>query len=258
MNNQDEPSNWATKDATIPLLLSGVVSVVLCGALCLVMFLSRDLLSNDLAPRLGLIEPTPGPFSCPAIPKGWKEVMHDNFNSNKYDWSLGKDTDAYADTDLRIEDGLLRFDIEANQGVFYYEYPGNKALTDFYLASEVRKVDGPRDAKYGLVFRINNDQLLFFAIQDSGRVYINARDVEGNWRDEPLFLGHSDLINVDKSNELAIFGRGSHYIFCINQYIAGQIDSADYPMGKFGLGVSLKNGGDKATFEFDDFIIYMK
>ncbi len=255
MDNQDGSPSWATKDFTIPLLLSGVVSMVVCVALCAVTYLSRDFLSNDLAPRLGLIEPTPAPISCPIIPAGWKVAMNDNFNTNKYDWSIGKDTDAYADTNLQIVDGLLRLDIKAKQGVFYYYYPDNKSLPDYYLTSQVRKVDGPTNAEYGLVFRIKDEQKLFFAINDSGSVYTRVRDAEGNWL-SPLFKGYSKNIKVGESNKLVIFEQDDHYIFCVNQYVVGEAINPDYPNGNFGVGVDLHNANDEATFEFDDFIIY--
>ncbi len=262
MNNQDESSNWATKDFTIPLLLSGVFSVVICTVLCTVIYLSRDFISNDIAPRLGLIKPTPTstpipvPISCPAIPTGWELVMNNNFNTNRYGWPVGKATDAYADTDLQVIDGLLRYNIKAHQGVYYPQTPGiNKAPVNFYVTTQARKVSGPQDAQYGLTFLINGNQVLFYTIQDSGRVKVDVLDTEGNWQD-PLFNGYSENIKVGESNELVIFRQGSHYTFCVNQYITREINNTDYSFGKFGLGVVLENANDEGIFEFDDFIIY--
>jgi hypothetical protein len=261
MINQNESQNWATRDFTLPLLLSGVFSTVVCIALCAVMYISRDFLNNDLAPRLGLIEPTPTlmptptPISCPAIPAGWESVMNDNFFTNKYDWSVGKKTDTYADKNLQIVDGLLRLDIKAKQGVFWHYYPDNPAITDFYLTSQVRKVDGPMDVEYGLTFRKNGNQMLFFTIQDSGIIKVHVRDTEENWL-PLLFKGYSENINVGENNELVVLGQGNHYIFCVNQYVVGETDSFDYKYGNSGIGVELENANDEATFEFDDFIIY--
>lgn len=255
MENQNEPSSWATKDFTLPLLLSGVVSTVVCVVLCGAMYVSRDYLNNDLAPQLGLVEPTPTPIPCPAIPAEWKMVMNNNFDSNKYGWHIGKKSNSYANSNLQVVDGLLRFDITAKKSVFSNWFPYQNISEDFYVTSQVRKVIGPIDAEYGLTFRINGDQILFFAIQDSGIMRVGVRDIKNKWQDN-LLIEYSEDIKASENNELVVIGLGSHYTFCINEVFVAETTNTTYQYGKIGIGVELDNINDKASIEYDDFIIY--
>ena len=185
-------------------------------------------------------------------------VMNDGFDTNRRLWPVGETSDAYADTDLQIADSLLRFNIKSHQGVYYSQSPGvNNSVQDFFVKTQVRKVSGPQDARYGLAFTTSHGQLLFFAIQDSGNVNLFVRDVDGIWQ-PPLFQGYFDKINPGEYNKLAILGDDEHYTFCINQFTAAEIDSADFPLGTFGVAVNLQGPKDEATFEFDDFIIYIR
>ncbi|MBI5351441.1 MAG: hypothetical protein HZB50_02255 [Chloroflexi bacterium] len=259
MENPNEPSSWATKDFTLPLLLSGVVSTVVCVVLCGALYLSRDYLGNDLAPKLGLVEltPTSTPVpACPGVPTGWEEAANHNFNNNKYFWPVGHNSDSYADTSLKIEDGLLRLNIKTHQGVYYPLIPStNRAPKTFYATLRARKVSGSQDAEYGIIFRRVRQKFMYFAIQDSGRFNVYSTNSEGEWTPS-LLDGYSENINVGESNNLVIFQQDNRYLFCINQYVVGEVDSADYPPGFFGVAVDLDNGNDEAVFEFDDLVIY--
>jgi hypothetical protein len=257
MEEQEKVSTWATRDLTIPLILSGVISSVACIAVCVVLYLARDFLGNDVAPALGLVDPTPAPVLCPAIPADWQIVMHDDFSTtNKYYWEHGVDNDDYADAITKIDEGKFKWDIQANQGVFY-ERRSIKNVTpeDFYVSVNVLNLGGAHDAEYGIGFRIKDRQTLFFSIQASGRVKVHVRDSESDWQ-PLLFDGRTNHMRMFGADQLEIFRQDGRYSFCVNQELIGEVDDSVYAAGEFGFGAELENEGDTLLLEFDDFIVY--
>ena len=255
MNTEGKPSGWQNQDATLWLLLAALASCLLCVLVCIVFSASGDFINNTLAPGIGLVAPTPTPAPCPAVPAGWDTVLNDDFKFNKDFWPVGKETGEYADTNLTVYNGLLRLEVMAKQGTFQYFYPAQQPASDFYFVSRARRVSGPADAEYGIVFRLVSDQKLFFAIRDSGTVTVHARTANGIWAD-PLLRGRSGNIKVREPNDLVVLAQGSHYTFCVNDHVVGEIENTMYLPGKFGIGVDLHKAHEQATFEYDDFTIY--
>lgn len=255
MEEPEKPSNWMTRDATIPLLLSGVFSTVACIGLCVVLYLSRDFINNDLAPRMGWVEPTPAPVMCPPVPQGWRQVMNNDFDANEYGWPLEAISNDFSDSELTIEGGMLHYDVLAKQGVFASETPVSKSVRDFYLSSTVQKVEGPLDAEYGIVFRKLSRRLFFFTIQDNGRVKVHFRDGANEWQDIRLNT-YTPNVHAGEKNELIVFSQDDHVVLCVNQFVVGEMDIPDYQYGEIGIGVDIENAGEHAVVEYDDLIVY--
>ena len=255
MNSQDESSKPQKPDMIFPTIMTGLCLFYVCICICMCAAL---LLINKIPPITDLFEPTLIPISCPAIPAGWQRIMKNDFANNRYVWPVGKNTNSYDDTDLQIVDGLLRFDVKAHQGVYNYQIPSfdSRYVEDSYITAQARKVSGPRDAEYGLVFRVQDEKQLFFSIQDSGSVQVYTRDAMGDWGDL-LFTGRSNNINVGDTNQLVVFVQGNNYTFCVNQYVVGEVNNSDYPYGESGIAVELRKANDEASFEYDDYMIYV-
>jgi hypothetical protein len=260
MEEQEKVSTWATRDLTIPLILSGVISSVACIAVCVVLYLARNFLGSNVAPALGLVGPTPtptlAPVLCPAIPSNWQQVMHDDFSANENYWQNGVDNNDYANATTRISEGKYKWDIKANQGVIY-ERGSIKNVTpeDFYVSVNVLNLGSAPDAEYGIEFRIKEHQTLFFAIQASGRVKVHVRDSKSDWQ-PLLFNGHTDNLRIFGPDQLEILRQDGRYSFCVNQELIGEVEDSVYAAGEFGLAAELENEGDKALLEFDDFVVY--
>ena len=260
MDNQNGPSGWATKGATIPLLLGCIFSTVICIVLCAIIYLSRDFIKNDIALIPGLIEPTPTPDPdiCPKIPSEWVKVMDNDFNANTYNWPLGKYTDEYSESNPKITKGLLELSLKAfsNRGVYYYTFPAlNISPENFYFMSTVRQISGREDSRYGVIFRENGGQHYFLSISNSGQFIVKSRNDAGAWK-ELWFGEHSGIIHPGENNQLVILGQDSHYTFCINQHVVGELDNEEHNLGGFGLGILVQHANDVSIFEYDDLIIY--
>jgi hypothetical protein len=255
MEEQEKSSNWMTKDATMPLLISGLVSTVACIAVCAVLYFSRDYINHDLAPRMGLVDPTPVPVVCPSVPDPWRVVMDNDFDENQYGWPLGEYTDEYEYSELKMEDGLLYYDVLARQPDFSLNKPVSKKVRDFYLSTSVRKVQGPTDAEYGVTFSQIGDQVYFFSIQDSGAVTVYFRDEESTWQ-RSVVNSHTQNVHAGGENTLVIFSQDNDYRFCVNGFVVGETYIDDYQYGEVGIALILQSTGDHVVLEYDDLIVY--
>jgi hypothetical protein len=54
-------------------------------------------------------------------------------------------------------------------------------------------------------------------------------------------------------NRLAVLAQGGHLKFYINDRLVGEADDSRVTSGEVGVALELNNGGDHATFEFDNF-----
>jgi hypothetical protein len=260
MNSQDESSKPQKRDMTFPTIMTGLCLsyVCICIGMCATLLFIRKYSNNEVSPIVDLIEPTLPYNPCLANPTGWEVVMNNNFDTNKYSWPVDKYVDEYSESNVQIENGLYQLRIMAysNRGVYYYDFPAlNKSSKNFYLASKVRQISGQDDADYGVIFHTNGEQHYFFSISNSGQFTVRSRNDAGAWKE--LWYGEdSENIHPGEFNELVIFGEGSHYTFCVNQQIVGELDNQEHPLGGFGIGTILRQANDVAIFEYDDLIVY--
>lgn len=254
--NENPSDDLLTRDITIPLLLSGAATGVICIAFCVLLTLSQNYINTVALPTLGLIEPTPTPVPCPPVPAGWRKILNENFNSNANDWSVGKEDDIYSTGEEEIDGGVYRISEKAKRGFYSYRYPSMEVLRDFYLRSNVRLASGPPDAEYGVIFRTQRSNHFSFMINNANGVgiYRHSSQSDENW--EMVYRGFSWNVRPAANNELIVMGRGTHFTFCINRQVIAEADHERYPSGKMGIAFSLNQEGDEAVIEFDDLIVY--
>jgi hypothetical protein len=214
MEDQVQAGNTAKKDFTLPLLFSGIFSLIVCVFIC-VAGLVWSSFTDDGPQRLVLetIEPTPIPVLCPGIPTDWVAIIKDDFSANPYVWYLGESADEYSTSNTTISKGVLRFDLKAHQenGVYFYHSPArNRSNTDFYFTSNIRQVAGDSDTEYGLTFRVSEGRQHFFSISNDGGFYLKTLDEKGKWKDF-IFGKHSEYIHADGENQLDILAQADHF-----------------------------------------------
>lgn len=218
-----------------------------------------------------MVEPIPTatqiPVPCPAIPTGWVEVMNDKFGPNIHMWPLGRETDAYANRNVEIKNGALRFLLAAHQGFYTFynpEYIDHQQ--DFHLHTKVRHTNGPLHNNYGVTFRSNGLNHYYFAINNAGeiQIYKHIDSEDSSWGilyyEDPsweiLYYAVSSNIQADQYNEMVVFAQGSHFTFCVNQQMVAEINDDSYVSGDVGIGMSLEQSNDEAVIEYDNYTIY--
>ena len=174
------------------------------------------------------------------------------FDSNENDWPIGTEMNDYVENDWMLFRGKYRWEAQAAQDVQWYIHPDIKSLGDFYLSTEVRKISGPVDCSYGVVFRVKDDNNFYeFGISDT-QYFSIYRKFRGNW-ETLVNWRYSAAIQPDEVNRLAIVAQGGHFVFWINDQLVTEVDDNHIASGRNGLTMTLFNPGDQAVFEFDNF-----
>jgi hypothetical protein len=256
MDNQNGSSSWATKDITVPLLISGVLATGACVILCIVLSVYGKSLPSDSFSDLGLAEPTMGPMECPALPVEWGIKLQDQFVDNKLGWFLGSDSSEYGHTNTRIEDGLLKLDIKSVEGVFMDQEPNvNATLRDFYFLANMRVQNAAPDTDYGLVVRVDGNDMYYFYVDDVD-AYVQVWDDDDGWGDA-MYSDHPILVYPGAMNELAVIHKVDETLFCVNDQVALALQDIGNIFGDFGVAASATGQEETVNFEFDDFVVYM-
>jgi hypothetical protein len=261
MEDQEKPSNWMTKDATIPLLVSGGLMFFVCALLCVVTYLSRDVIRESLGPNLGslLPSPTPGLLTsqpCPALNSTWHTELEDSFTNNRLGWPLGRNDDSYGKSNVRIEEGQLLVDLSSTQGVFLHPIPTkNRSLNDFYFSAEVDQTKGLDWDGFGLFVRADGSVIHHFFLNNQGDIALQQFTSDKQWG-APLYTPYSIPINNAEMNKLTMIRENDRTILCVNDMTAFDLDQDGYVFGSFAVAIAVPAGEEDAAFAFDNFRLF--
>jgi len=185
----------------------------------------------------------------------WPVIYSEDFVGDKGYWDTSKYTDDYATVDQQITDGVYRWKLTAIQGVNQKSFVSIEPENDLYISVDAHRVSGPTGSGYGLVFRWDSAAVAFysFAITDLGsysfQVFQNRE-----WA-TLIDWTESDAIRPGEWNRITVVVEGAHFAFFINDEPVGEYDDSRIQRGGFGLGMDLFNAGDRATLEFDNFVV---
>lgn len=130
-----------------------------------------------------------------------------------------------------------------------------KVFSDFALEADVRKIDGPDGAGYGLAFRIAGwNNAYVFNIAGDGN-YELFKIVDGQRSELVGRTSALHLINEGNStNHLLVVGRGSHIWCYINgQLVADKIDDS-HAEGEIGFSIESQEAAGLHV-AFDDILV---
>jgi hypothetical protein len=165
-----------------------------------------------------------------ALPEGLKPVapvsvgkllMHESFDNNNANWWTG--------TPANKEEGEIAGDLQIvthdPNRTMVSSCSTCSATQDFYLEADARKVSGPDDHGYGLVYRAVVDFSSFYAflISENGNYYIGRYD--GSWT--PLVnWSPTNLVKTGQTNNLGVRCEGATCEFYINGVKVDQVTDA--------------------------------
>jgi len=183
----------------------------------------------------------------------WPLVLYDSFDSNRNDWPTEEYDDESGARSRFLASGKYRWDIIAKKGVLWQSIPDVESVSDFHLTVDVVQTSGPVDSDYGVLLRLSEDGSSFylFAIGDNQNFAFFLWQ-NGEWN---YLMGWTETsaIKPGKVNKLTISAQGSHFTLFINDVFVGEIEDSQLSKGKVGLWVEIRNAGDQAIIEFDDF-----
>ncbi|MBI5031049.1 MAG: caspase family protein [Chloroflexi bacterium] len=189
------------------------------------------------------------------VPSNWRLVLSDKFDSSA-NWNLIT-TQPHVDSggawDERIGGGVFRIQTKVKRDWFRM-YPAQiPFISDSYVTVQARKVSGPKDAVYGLVFREESDTKAFnFQVQSDTQRFFVGLWTDSRWT--PLIdWTQTNAIHPNAVNHLTVLAQGPRFTFFINNRLVSQTTNNQIASGQPGVLISLYNAGDEGVFEFSNF-----
>lgn len=163
----------------------------------------------------------------------WRLSLEDDFENNIHGWGIGSSEEETIKLTQTMENGKYIWDFHAGSGWNYWDWPNTEKFDDFVAAVELQHTIGPRPDSYGIAFRISDDGMYFFEVNDSGRfgVWLYVQE------DYKLLLGggRTFVARPGEINRVAVKAVGSKFTFYINQQFVGEVEDGTLSEGQVGI-----------------------
>lgn len=187
------------------------------------------------------------------LTKDWRTVLKERFDSTKnYLWYTGVIESEYAKEIIEVKDGVYIWNLTAYDAFFRGAGSRVRTVSSFHVSADAHLVSG-KYAKYGVMFRQDEDGFYFFQIADD-ETYNVSIYLDDEWT--TLFeWTKSKAIKPYEVNRLSVMGYRTHFYFFINDQFVAEVEDDSIPYGQIGFYASLDKKGDKAVIEFDNVIM---
>lgn len=253
-----QAENKATKFPFLILALLGLGLIGYCifGAFSLIT--SKQTATDMPAQSTNNGVPTPSKKAQALMDESaeWAVVFEESFDSdtNVNGWNYGEASVEQMDSNLEIKDGKYKWEVSTKDRIFVRLNPMTAPTPkNFRVSADVKLTSGTYKPVYGIVFRdASFDDYYSFGI------YGESFLIEKNYGDQfTRFVDSqkSQAISPQESNRLTVIGKGSFFVFLINDQYVYELTDNDIKNGGFGYGIGLYHADLRNTFEFDNFII---
>lgn len=183
-------------------------------------------------------------------------------NGDPQGWAVPTFEDDFGLANTSITpDGKYRWELVSKKETTWWVVPPSAAdisVADFYATVIIQKMPGSSPtSNYGLLIRSPDDSNFYhFRVRPNGQLYSAFNFSPSGIKPLPnMEPRQSDVIQEDKPNKLTVIAQGPAFYFYINdQFISKTVDDR-LRRGRVLIAVALPDskGGEKATFEFDNF-----
>ncbi|MGH2552425.1 MAG: hypothetical protein ACRDEB_01845, partial [Chitinophagaceae bacterium] len=141
-----------------------------------------------------------------------KEILNEDFSSNKNKWLTGEITNLSA----KVENGKYIIDNNSNRSISPQILAALDSTKDFEISINITQVSGKNDGVSGLIFGSNTYRLFCFFIRPSGEY--GLFETNNNKVESIITLTESPYINkgMDVTNRLKLSKSGKVWKFYIN------------------------------------------
>jgi len=203
-----------------------------------------------------------GNVSCseglPDLDMGMHSELCDTFDTNTNGWQVGNYSSSDINENFEIRDGGYVWYFECsnnNYGCISSSYPNRVShQTDFYLAVDIRRIEGPINMQYGVRFRDDGQNYYEFIVTDNQKYSVNS------WHDNKfeflIFEQTTSLLKPNEFNRLAVQAIGPRFVFYINNEKVGELENDYLPEGNLGVVTGLYNSSE-GTLYIDNFSVHV-
>ena len=179
-----------------------------------------------------------------------KLVYEDDFSDATSGWKV----ESTKDSDCYYEDGEYHILIKNSNWSAWRYNPSSGALTDFILEADAKLVNGPKDGRYGLFFRFQNNANFYHFLISGNGYYLIGTKTNGQWtvlrdwvRSEFIEEGYS-------KNHLKVICKGSQIQAYVNGHNLTTVTDEAFVTGR--VGVIVDTIEPNAHVAFDNLKVY--
>jgi sugar lactone lactonase YvrE len=206
-------------------------------------------------PRIVVVteEPTLAATVIPPTPAPMPGVLYnDDFSDPESGWP--EDSDEISE--WHYENNQY-FTLVKEGGWSTWAVGTEEAFADFALEADVRQVEGPGNAPFGLIFRHpDGDNFYHFSITGNGQ-YTVGKLVSDEWQ----YVGgigwksSSHIRTEGATNHLKVVCQGVQIALYVNGHHLSTVSDDSFAEGKVGLIVAAAQGSDPIKVAFDNFVV---
>ncbi|MBN1438574.1 MAG: hypothetical protein JW929_04115 [Anaerolineales bacterium] len=208
--------------------------------------------STDTPTPTDVATPTPSPEPTLSYQE-WPVVFSDTFDADTGLWKTGKSDNEYLTGDIAIVGGRYLVKISSKQAFLWRILAPAKNLSDFYVSADVKRNRSPEDSHYGLVFRSNDKQYYYYAINAASKqyamyVYDKQWTTIQNWTS-------SSLIDPAGVIQLAALIQGPKFTLFLNGQEVNSFTDDTVQNGGVGIAVDMEGADQYLEIEFDNYFV---
>lgn len=251
---------WTTFASSSRPVSRWIKLVALCGAVGVLVGATALFAGGALPPADGSITPPPtAPLPGPGSPRtpnasGGAVVYSTDFNDNDGRWVLKPNDKIGASNRLAFMDGELQIEVRSGGGQYVTLVELNaQQLADVEVEAVIRRLDGPADMAYGLIFRNNADLGNIYFLVNSQRQFGVFAHIQGSGESVISLVPwtSSNLINTDQPNKLKVVAKRNVISVWANDKALSTFDYDTVFAGSSGVLITLYGPNESARVSVD-------
>lgn len=184
--------------------------------------------------------------------QNWSTDFSDGF-TNPDNWNTGNYESEWWQGTKNVTSGRFIWEMEALRGFYHYVTANDTLYSNFLVSVRCGQTSGHENGEVGLVLMELDNNKYYFTINSTTQRYEFILFNDGEWT--TLDTNKVDSIQSSNLNQVEILVENNSFTIYINGEYINQVDNDALTQGEIAVTAGLSNGGETATFEFDDFTI---
>jgi hypothetical protein len=179
-----------------------------------------------------------------------KLAFEDDFNDPDSGWKV----ESTKDSDCYYEDGEYHILIKNSNWASWHSAPSLGVLTDFILEADAKLVGGPKDGRYGLIFRFQNEDNFYLFLVSGNGYYLVGTRTNGQWTELRSWTSSEFVGEGYSKNHLKVICKGSQIQAYVNGHYLTTVTDEAFVTGR--VGVIVDTIEPNAHVAFDNLKVY--